>query len=83
VGRGDDKKFRVKSTHLKYAFHFDYGYGHFQFLDPSKFRARKQPKNVAPAPLASNAAGSSVAVSNDKDVELSHLSDPEMSDAGD
>lgn len=49
----------------------------------SKVGAQKQPKNVAPAPLTSNAAGSSVAVSNDKDAVESYLSCPEIPDAGD
>ena len=41
------------------------------------------PKNVAFAPLASIGAGSSVAVSNDRDAVESFESDPEISDAGD
>jgi hypothetical protein len=49
----------------------------------SKIGAQKQPKNVAPAPLASNAAGPSVAVSNDKDAVESYLSCPEITNAGD
>ena len=83
MGRGDDKKYRGKLTHLKHPFHFDHGFGHFQSKDPSKVRAKKQQKNTPPAPIASNTAGSSVAVSNDKDVGLSYLPDPEISDAGD
>ncbi len=45
--------------------------------------SEKQPKNVAPTPLSSNAAGSSVVVSNDKDGVGSDLSDPEISNSGD
>ncbi len=64
--RRDDKKYRVKLAHLKHPIHFDHRYGHLQFKDPSKVRAQKQQKMVAL--IASNAAGSSVVVSNDKDV---------------
>ena len=49
----------------------------------SKVRAQKRQKNVALAPLASNDAGSSVAVSNEYDVAYLYLSDPEISGAGD
>ena len=72
------KKYRVKLSNLKNPFHYHYAFGHFISKNPCKVRARKWPKIVAPAPLASNAAGSSVAVSNDNDVGYLHLSDPEI-----
>ena len=77
------KKYRVKLSNLKNLFHYHYAFGHFILKSPSQVRARKWPKIVAPAPLASSAAGCSVAVSNDNDVEYLHLADPEISDADD
>ena len=49
----------------------------------SKVWDQKQPKVVAPAPPASSAAQSSVAVSNDTYEGHLFLSDPEISDSGD
>ncbi len=49
----------------------------------SKLCAQKQPNFIALAPVASNAARSSVAVSNDNYVRELYLSDPEVSGAGD
>ena len=57
--------------------------GHISSEIKSKFCAQKQPKFVPRAPVASNAAGSSVAVSNDNYVRELYLSDPEVSAAGD
>ncbi len=50
----------------------------FLFKKWSKLWAQEQPKNVPPAPLASNAAGSRIAVSNDNYVRLLYLSDSEV-----
>ena len=81
--RCDDKKYRLKWINLKDPVKFYHGFGHFSFIHLSKVRAQKWQKNVALAPLASNAAGSSVAVSNDYDLAYLYLSDPEISGAGD
>ena len=54
--RRDNEKCRVKSAHLKHPFYFDHRYGLLFSIDPSKVRAQKQPKIVAPAPLASDPA---------------------------
>ena len=83
MGRGDDTKYRVKWTNVKNPVDFDHELGIFLFKAPSKVRAQNGQKNVAPAPLASNAAGSSVAVSNDKAVRYVYLPDSEISEAFD
>ncbi len=46
----------------------------------SKLQAQKRPKIVAPAPLSSDTAGSSVAVSNENHEADLYLSDPEVSE---
>jgi hypothetical protein len=46
----------------------------------SKLRAQKRPKIVAPSPLSSDIAGSSVAVSNENYGTDFYLSDPEVSE---
>jgi hypothetical protein len=70
-------------TNLKNPFQNNHAFGHILLKNTTKNRARKWPKIVAPSPLASDAAGSSVAVSNDNDVGYLYLPDPEISDAGD
>ena len=81
MARGSDKKYRVIWTNLKNSFQFHYAFGHFLLKKLSKVRAQKCQKIVVPAPLASNAAGSSVAVSNDNDMGYLYLPGPEISDA--
>jgi hypothetical protein len=83
LARKGDKKYRAKLTNLKNRLQYDYGFVHFLLKNPSKVRAQKWPKIIAPAVLASNAAGTSVAVSNDNDVGFFYQPDPEISDAGD
>ena len=72
--RCDDKKYRLKWIDLKDPVKFYHGFGHFLFIQLSNVRAQKRQKNVALASLASNAAGSSIAVSNDYDVAYRALS---------
>ena len=79
----DDKKYRLKWIDLKDPVKIYHGFGHFRFIQLSKVRAQKRQKNVALVSLASNDAGSSVAVSNEYDVAYLYLSDPEISGAGD
>ena len=56
---------------------------YFYVYKSAQTLSSKPPKNVGTSPLASNAAGFSVAVSNDKDVGDLYLSNPEVSNAGD
>ena len=78
MGRCDDKNCRLKWINLKDPVKFYHGFGHFLFIQLSNVRAQKRQKNVALASLASNAAGSSIAVSNDYDMACLYLSDPEF-----
>ncbi len=83
MARGDDKKNRVQLTNLKNPFQNNHAFGRSLLKNAPKVRARKWPKIGAPSPLALDAAGSSVAVSDDNDVRYLYQPDPEISDAGD
>ena len=83
MGRRVAKKHRVKWTDRQELYEISYGAGQYWLKKWSKLRAQKQPKNVPLALLVSNAAGSSIAVSNDNDVRFIHLSEPEVTEASD
>ena len=83
MGKRDDKKYLLKWIDLRDSVKFYHGFGHFfygRILCP-KFELKSGKKMLLW--LASNAAGSSVAVSNDYDLAYLYLSDPEISGAGD
>ena len=83
MGKRDDKKYLLKWIDLRDSVKFYHGFGHLLFIHLSKVRAQKRQKKIALALLATNAAASSVAVSNDYDVAYLYLSDLEISGAGD
>ena len=83
IGRRVVKKHRIEWIDLQDPFEINCESDHISSEIKSKLCAQKQPKFVPRAPVASNAAGSSVAVSNDNYVRELYLSDPEVSAAGD
>ena len=83
MGRRVAKKHRVKWTDRQELYEINYGAGQYWLKNWSKLWAQRQPKNVPLAVLVSNAAGSSIAVSNDNDVRFIHLSEAEVTEASD
>jgi hypothetical protein len=83
IGRRVVKKHRVEWIDQQDLFEINCESNHISLEIKSKLSAQKEPNFVATAPLASNAAGSSVAVSNDNSVRELYRSDPEVSGAGD
>jgi hypothetical protein len=83
IGRRVVKKHRVEWTDLQDPFEINCESDHISSEIKSNLCAQKQPNFVAPAPLASDAAEFSVAVSHANYVRELYLSDPEVSGASD
>jgi tetratricopeptide (TPR) repeat protein len=83
MGKGSDKKIRVKWTNLPDPNEFEYGCNHSIFKDPSAPPRQKAQKIVHQSQIAPFAGGFITAGSNESDVVELHPSSPEVSDAED